>query len=65
MQNVTDACCDPNGGCAQDGSPPATCDARCAIVFLDFFANCASGLRAMAPSDYGMYEQLQQTCAQV
>ena len=65
-QAVSEACCDPGtGGCAQDGSPPAACDARCGIVFVDFFADCGGGLHAFAPDDYGDYERLEQTCAEV
>ena len=63
---VTGACCDAGtGGCADDGSPPAECDARCGIVFIDFFTDCGGGLRAFMPDTYHDFERLEQTCAQV
>jgi hypothetical protein len=65
-QAVSEACCDPGtGDCAQDRRPPAACDARCGIVFVDFFADCAGGLQAFAPDHYADYERLEQTCAEV
>lgn len=65
-EGVTEACCDAGtGGCADDGSPPAQCDARCGIVFIDFFARCGGGLRAFMPDQYNAYGRLHQTCAEV
>jgi hypothetical protein len=62
-RNVTVACCDPGtGGCDETGDPPAECDARCAVVYTDFFIRCGNALRAFLPSSYGAYQRLQITC---
>jgi hypothetical protein len=43
-QSVTRACCDDaTGGCA--AGVPAECDARCGIIYTDFFERCGSKQR--------------------
>ncbi len=60
---VTHACCDPGtGGCKNTGSPPAECDARCGIVYLDFFRTCGGGIRTFMPTEYQAYVRLESTC---
>jgi hypothetical protein len=59
---VTDACCDAaTGGCT---GVPTECDARCGMVFIDFFARCAQLIRVYEPVDMPSYERLETTCAE-
>lgn len=46
---VTDACCDDATGAGCTGVP-TECDARCGIVFIDFYARCAELLRVYEPA---------------
>ena len=60
-QAVNDACCDAaTGGCA---GVPTECDARCGVVFVDFYARCADLLRVYSPADLPAYTQLESTCS--
>eukprot|EP01052_Picozoa_sp_SAG31_P040296 SAG31_NODE_5801_length_2316_cov_10.455241_2_plen_297_part_00 len=58
-QRVDEACCDADTSC--DGGVPAHCDAKCAIVFNDFFEQCQGQLDAFGMADG--YEQLFATCS--
>jgi hypothetical protein len=58
---VTDACCDDATG-ASCTDIPTECDARCGIVFVDFFARCSELLRVYGPADMPAYERLEATC---
>ena len=59
---VTAACCDTaTEGC--DGVP-AECDARCGIVFVDFYGRCAELLRVYEPEHMAEYDRLEATCAE-
>eukprot|EP01046_Picozoa_sp_COSAG06_P007324 COSAG06_NODE_357_length_16856_cov_7.212687_2_plen_428_part_00 len=60
---VTDACCDDVTG-ASCTDIPTECDARCGIVFVDFFARCSELLRVYGPADMPAYERLEATCAE-
>ena len=46
---VTDACCDDTTGAGCTGVP-TECDARCGVVFIDFYARCAELLRVYEPA---------------
>eukprot|EP01050_Picozoa_sp_SAG11_P005266 SAG11_NODE_363_length_10162_cov_28.285004_12_plen_458_part_00 len=57
---VNDACCD-DGSCT---GIPTQCDAKCAIVYDDFYDNCANLLALdMASTDVVKYNQLHTTCS--
>eukprot|EP01052_Picozoa_sp_SAG31_P039557 SAG31_NODE_5511_length_2482_cov_13.541196_1_plen_374_part_00 len=58
-QRVDEACCDADTSC--DGGVPAHCDAKCAIVYNDFFEQCQGQLDAFGMADG--YEQLFATCS--
>ena len=58
---VNTACCD-YAGC---NGVPNTCDAKCAIVFDDFYERCSNILDDMIPADQRpQYAQLHRTCSQ-
>eukprot|EP01046_Picozoa_sp_COSAG06_P048732 COSAG06_NODE_7347_length_2536_cov_382.057037_1_plen_358_part_10 len=59
VQAVDAACCD-DGACT---GVPTECDARCGVVFVDFFARCAEVLRVYSAADMTAFSQLDQTCA--
>lgn len=62
-EEVTRACCDEaTGGCAGTGAAPTECDARCAIVFVDFFGRCSNTLHAFSPADFHSYVRLNEAC---
>jgi hypothetical protein len=55
------ACCDVANGCV---GVPTECDARCGVVFVDFYSKCRSVLHAYSNSNVvSAYERLYQTCA--
>ena len=57
---VDTACCDDSAGCT---GVPTECDARCGVIFVDFYPNCQSVLNAYSSTeDVDAYEQLNQTC---
>eukprot|EP01052_Picozoa_sp_SAG31_P036036 SAG31_NODE_4436_length_3231_cov_47.977331_2_plen_286_part_00 len=58
-QRVDEACCDADTSC--DGGVPGHCDAKCAIVYNDFFEQCQGQLDAFGMADG--YEQLFATCS--
>eukprot|EP01052_Picozoa_sp_SAG31_P029427 SAG31_NODE_2924_length_4905_cov_58.193300_4_plen_268_part_01 len=58
-QRVDEACCDADTSC--DGGLPAHCDAKCAIVYNDFFGQCQGQLDRFGMADG--YEQLFATCS--
>ena len=60
VETVNTACCDYEG-CS---GVPTTCDAKCAIVYNDFFDQCASKLEDnIQPSEIQAYRNLHTTCA--
>ena len=59
VQAVDAACCD-DGPCT---GVPTECDARCGVVFVDFFARCSEVLRVYNAADMTAFSQLDQTCA--
>ena len=60
VETVNTACCDYEG-CS---GVPTTCDAKCAIVYNDFFDQCASKLEDnIQPSEIQAYRNLHATCA--
>ena len=57
---VNDACCD-QGGCT---GVPTECDARCGVVYVDFFSRCSALLGVYHPEAMVEYTRLEHTCAQ-
>jgi hypothetical protein len=57
---VNEACCD-EGGCA---GVPTECDARCGVVYIDFYSRCSDLLGIYHVDDMVGYTRLQQTCAE-
>lgn len=58
---VNDACCDADsGGCA---GVPTECDARCGVVYVDFFSRCHELLGTVHADLMLEYTQLEQTCS--
>lgn len=53
------------GGCDETGQPPSECDARCGVVYVDYFARCESAIRDFLPDQYSDFQRLEQTCTQV
>ena len=57
---VNTACCDYDG-C---NGVPTTCDAKCAITYIDFFERCSRQLEdAIDPHQYPAWADLHSTCA--
>ena len=50
------------GGCTSTGEPPAECDARCGVVYLDYFARCSQAVRVFFPEQYDAFRRLDETC---
>ena len=64
---VNEACCDPGAGTCDGGSNgvPTVCDAKCAIVYTPFFADCEPALRgsfAASPETIAAFVDLDRTC---
>ena len=57
---VNDACCDQEG-CT---GVPTECDARCGVVYIDFYSRCSVLLGVYHPEDMVEYTRLEQTCAE-
>eukprot|EP01052_Picozoa_sp_SAG31_P030947 SAG31_NODE_3225_length_4519_cov_2.363122_5_plen_477_part_00 len=57
------ACCGTDGGSCANGTPDE-CDARCAIVYTDFYERCESLLASISasPAQIQAYENLYATC---
>jgi hypothetical protein len=58
---VNDACCDDQGGCT---GVPTECDARCGVVYVDFYARCSGLLGLYHSEDMAEFTRLEQTCAE-
>ena len=56
---VNDACCDDN----VCGGVPTVCDAKCAVVFDDFFDRCSSILGLQMPDHMSGFTRLHTTCS--
>ena len=63
---VDDACCDTDTGANQcEGGTPATCDAKCAVIFNTFYDQCQRILAAsMGLAEMAGYDRLYATCTQ-
>ena len=59
---VDTACCDDDGSSCTEGTP-TECDAKCAIVYNDFYRRCQSFLGAMSPTLTDAYERLFTSCS--
>ena len=57
---VNDACCD-QGECT---GVPTECDARCGVVYVDFYSRCNGLLGLYHVEDMVEYTRLEQTCAE-
>jgi hypothetical protein len=56
------ACCDQGTGSCDSGVP-GTCDALCALTYLDFYSSCRRILNvAVAPEQAAAYDRLYDTC---
>ena len=60
-QRVNDACCDSEMACAN--GVPQECDAKCAIVYNDFFRRCQSLLGSFNHAQVDTYDRLFTTCS--
>ena len=60
--NVTRDCCDGPSGCDSTGVP-TTCDAKCAIRFVQFYDRCSHVMLAFDPSTMPAFRQLYATCS--
>ena len=40
-------------------------DVRCGVVYVDYFARCASAVRGFFPTQYSAFQRLDQTCTEV
>ena len=59
---VEDACCDADGSACPDGTP-VQCDAKCAVVFNNFYSRCQRFMAAQfSPAEMGSYDRLYTTC---
>ena len=58
---VNDACCDESSGACLTGVP-TECDARCGIVYVDFFERCNEMLHTLNVPDFPAFSRLYQTC---
>ena len=59
---VEDACCDADGSACTDGAP-VQCDAKCAVVFNNFYSRCQRFMAAQfSPAEMGGYDRLYTTC---
>ena len=58
---VDEACCDAEGLCP-DGTP-TECDAKCAVVYNDFYRRCQSLLGTLSPNLVDGYDRLFSTCS--
>ena len=65
VELIDQACCDQAGGGCTDGSP-TECDAKCAVVYVDFYERCRSMLVASVVSQVHMraFDQLYTTCSE-
>ena len=60
---VHDACCDiVRGKSSCKGGLPSECDARCGVVYIDFFRRCSNLLHVYAPAQMDVYTRLKTTC---
>ena len=55
---VDSACC-ADVGCS--GGVPTACDAKCGVVYVDFYARCSPLLAIYAPTDLDAYSRLEVT----
>lgn len=58
---VDRACCDADGSACTHGTPDA-CDAKCAIVYTDFYRRCQSLLGTLSLTLIDSYDRLYATC---
>ena len=64
IQRIDTVCCDNTDGVCATGVP-TTCDAKCAVFFVDFYDRCALYINpSYSPVMVAALEQLAQTCAQ-
>ena len=62
VQLVDTKCCDDGVSCA--GGVPTTCDAKCALVFNDFFTRCSSVLATQTDAvSMASYQRLFSACS--
>eukprot|EP01043_Picozoa_sp_COSAG02_P045205 COSAG02_NODE_4112_length_5763_cov_3.743997_2_plen_659_part_00 len=63
IARINTVCCDINGGECATGVP-TTCDAKCAVFFLDFYERCEVYISpSYSPSENIALGQLADTCA--
>ena len=63
-KQVNAACCDVGPRKSCQAGLPTECDARCGVVYVDFFSRCSHMLQMYAPTHIKVYRQLRDTCTQ-